>query len=71
MRNYKIQRCTFPFAVSTDKLDTLKLINRVSSSWGMIGGNKLWPNNIPYLKTMTPVVMYHMLNSGHHATIIS
>ena len=37
----------------------------------MIVGNKLWPNNISSFKIMTPVVMYHMLNSGHHATILS
>ena len=38
---------------------------------GMIGGNKLCPNKIFSFKTMTPVVMYHMLNSGHHTTILS
>ena len=32
---------------------------------------KLWPNNILPFKTVTTVVMYHMLNSGHHATIRS
>ena len=37
----------------------------------MIGGNKLWPKNIASFKIVTPVVMYHMLNSGHHATILS
>ena len=37
----------------------------------MIGGKKLWPNNILPFKTVTTVVMYHMLNSGHHATILS
>ena len=36
----------FDFAVSTDKLDTLELVNRVGGSWGMIGGNKLWPKKI-------------------------
>ena len=61
----------FAFAVSTDKLDTLELVNRVVASWGMIGGNKLWPKKISSFKTVTPVVMYHMLNSGNHATILS
>ena len=37
----------------------------------MIGGNKLWPKKISSFKTVTPVVMYHMLNLGHHATILS
>ena len=37
----------------------------------MIGGNKLWPKKISSFNTVTPVVMYHMLNSGHHATILS
>ena len=60
----------FSFAVSSHKLDTLELVNRVGASWGMMGGNKLWPNNISSFKTVTPVVMYHMLNSGHHATIL-
>ena len=31
----------------------------------------LWPNKILYFKTATPVVMYHMLKLGHHATILS
>ena len=61
----------FSFAVSTDKLDTLELVNQVSASWGMIGGNKLWPKKISSFKTVTPVVMYHMMNLGHHATILS
>ena len=30
----------FAFAVSTDKLYTLELVNQVGASWGMIGGNK-------------------------------
>ena len=33
----------FSFAVSTDELDILKLVNRVGASWGMIIGNKLRP----------------------------
>ena len=37
----------------------------------MIGWNKLWPKKISSFKTVTPVVMYHILNSGHHATILS
>ena len=61
----------FAFAVSTDELDTLELVNQVGASWGMIGGNKLRPKKILSFKTVTPVVMYHMLNSGHHANIIS
>ena len=61
----------FDIAVLTDKLDTLELVNRVGASWGMIGGKKLCPNNIVYFKTATAVMMYHMLNSGHHATILS
>ena len=61
----------FAFAVSTDKLDTLELVNLVGASWGMIGGNKLWPKKISYFKTVTPVVMYHMLNLVHHANILS
>ena len=61
----------FALAVSTDKLDTLELVNRVGASWGMIGGNKLGSNNISSFKTVTPVVVYHMLNLGHHATILS
>ena len=36
----------FDFAVLTDKLDTPELVNRAGASWGMIGGNKLWPNKI-------------------------
>ena len=36
----------------------------------MIGEKKLWPKKISYFKTVTPVVMYHMLNYGHHATIL-
>ena len=61
----------FSFAVSTDKLDTVKLVNQVRESWGMIRGGKLWPKKILSFKTMTLVVMYQMLNSGHHATILS
>ena len=61
----------FAFAVSTEKLDTLKLVNRVGASWGMIRGKKLWPKKILSFKIVKPVVMYHMLNSGHHATILS
>ena len=61
----------FAFAVSTDELDTLELVNRFGASWGMIGGNKLFPKKILSFKTWTPVVMYHMMNSGHHATILS
>ena len=61
----------FAFTVLTDELDTLGLVNRVGASWGMIGGNKLWPKKISSFETVTPVVMYHMLNSGHHATILS
>ena len=37
----------------------------------MIEGKKLWPKNISSFKTMTPLVMYHMLNWGHNATILS
>ena len=37
----------------------------------MIGGNKLWPKKISYFKNVTLVVMYHMLNSEHHVTILS
>ena len=37
----------------------------------MIGWNKLCPKKISSFKTVTPIVMYHMLNSGHHATILS
>ena len=59
------------FAVLTDELDTLELVNRVGASWGMIGGNKLRPKKISSFKTVTPVVMYHMLKLGHHATILS
>ena len=55
----------------TDKLDTLKLVNRVDASLGVIRGNKLWPKKISSFKTVTPIVMYHMLNSRHHANIIS
>ena len=55
----------------TDKLDTLELVNRVGASWGMIGGNNLWPKKISSFKTSTSVVMYQMLNSGHNATILS
>ena len=33
--------------------------------------NKLLPKNISSFKTVTLVVMYHMLKSGHHATILS
>ena len=29
------------------------------------------PKKISSLETVTPVVMYHMLNSGNHATILS
>ena len=47
------------------------MVNRVGASWGMIGGNKLWPKNISSFKTVTPVVMYHMMNLWHHATILS
>ena len=61
----------FASTVLTNKLDTLELVNRVCASWGMIGGNKLWPKKISYFKTGTPVVMYHMLNLGHHTTILS
>ena len=61
----------FAFAVSTEKINTLELVNRVGSSWGTIGGNKLWKKKISSFKTVTPVVMYYMLNLGHHATIIS
>ena len=61
----------FDSAVLTDKLDTLRLVNRVGESWCMIGGNKLWPKKISSFKTVTPIVMYHMLNSRHHANIIS
>ena len=61
----------FNFAVSAEESDTLELVNRVGTSWGMIGGNKLCPKKISYFKTVTSVVIYHMLNSGHHATILS
>ena len=61
----------FAFAVLTDKLDTLEMVNQFSLSWGVIGGNKLWPKKISPFKAVTPVVMYHILNSGHHATILS
>ena len=61
----------FDFTVLTDELDTLKLVNRVGASWGMIGGSKLWPKKILSFKIVKPVVMYHMLNSGHHTTILS
>ena len=37
----------------------------------MIRGSKLWPKKISSFKTVTPVVMYHMMNSGQHATILS
>ena len=37
----------------------------------MIGGNKLWPKKISYFKIVTSVVMYHMMNSGHHTTVLS
>ena len=37
----------------------------------MIGGGELWPKNISPFNTVTPVVVYHMLNLGHNATILS
>ena len=37
----------------------------------MIRGSKLWPKKISSFKKVTPVVMYHMMNSGQHATILS
>ena len=52
----------FVFAVSTDELETLELVNRVDASRGMIRGNTIWPKKILSFKTVTPVVMYHMLN---------
>ena len=61
----------FAFSFSTDKLDTLELVNRVGASWVMIVGNKLWPKKILSFKTVTLVVIYHMLKSGHHAKIQS
>ena len=61
----------FAFKILTDELDTLELVNCVGALWGMRVGNKLWPKKISSFKTVTPVVMYHMLNSVHHATIIS
>ena len=57
--------------VLTYELDTHELVNRVVESWGMIGGKNLCPKKILSFKTLTPVVMYHMLNSGNHATILS
>ena len=61
----------FAFTVYTYELDTLELVNRVGASWGVIGENDFWPKKILCFKIVTPVVMYHMLNSGHHATILS
>ena len=61
----------FAFAVSTDKLDTLELVNLVGASWVMIGGNNLCPKKIFSFKTVTPLGMYHMLNLGHHAALLS
>ena len=61
----------FAFALLTDELDTLELVNRVGASRGMIGGNKLWTKKILSFKTVTPVGMYYMLNLGHHAIILS
>ena len=61
----------FTFAVLTDELDTIEMVNRIGASWGIIGGNKLRPKKISSFNTVTPVVMYHMLNLGNHATILS
>ena len=37
----------------------------------MIGGNKLFPKMISFFNKVTPVLMYHMLDLGHNATILS
>ena len=71
MRNYRIQRCTQFFVFLSDKLDTLELVNIVGASWGIIGRKISWPKKISSFKTVTPVVMYHILNLGHHITILS
>ena len=57
--------------VLTYELDTLELVNQVVESWGMIGGENLCPKKILSFKTLTPVVMYHMLHLGNHATVLS
>ena len=55
---------------SCDK-DPRKLLDAVSAEWGKLGGNKLFLKEVSAYTTVTPVVIYHLLNTASSATIVA
>ena len=46
-------------------------MEQISCEWGRLNGKKMWLKAIKSFQTETPVAIYHLLNSGHQATILA
>ena len=57
------------FSFSCDK-DPRKILEAVSAEWGKLGGSKLVLKNVAAYTTMTPIMIFHMLNSASSKTIL-
>ena len=58
------------FSFSCNK-DPRKILEAVSAKWGKLGGNKLVLKNVAAYTTVTPIVIFHMLNSASSKTILA
>ena len=58
------------FSFSCDK-DPRKLLDAVSAEWGKLGGNKMFLKNVAAYTTVTPIVIFHMINSASPKTILA
>ena len=60
----------FAVAFSSD-VKPSDIVERISCEWGRINGKKMWLKAIKSFQTETPIALYHLLNSGHQATILT
>ena len=60
----------FAMAISCDE-DPRELLERVSVSFGQLGGRKLFLKKVQAIKTNTPIVVYNMHNMGHVSTLVA